>query len=140
MSDPLRTGVTRTERLSVDRERTIGFMGEECRVYATPRLVQDVETVCRDLIRAHVEPGKDSVGMSIEIEHLAPTLLGMWAEITSTVTALDGNSVTFEISARDGLETIARGRHRRFLVDPARLAQRLKAKQEKARTLATAQP
>ncbi len=137
MNDPLRPGVTRTERVSIDRDRTIGFMGEECRVYATPQLVRDVEWACRELIRAHVEPGKDSVGMSLEIEHLAPTLLGMWAEITTTVTAVEGNSVTFEISARDALETIARGRHRRFLVNPERLAQRLKAKLDKARALET---
>lgn len=140
MKEALRPGLTRTERLTVDRERTIGFMGEECRVYATPRLVQDVELACRNLILAHAEPGKDSVGMYIELEHLAPTLMDMWAEITVTLSAIDGNSLTFEVSARDALEDIARGRHRRFLVNPEKMAQRLRAKLEKARALPTARP
>ena len=43
MKDSLRPGVTRVERITVDRDRTIGFMGEDARVYATPRLVSDIE-------------------------------------------------------------------------------------------------
>ena len=43
MKESLRPGVSRTNRFVVDSDRTIGFMGEEGRVYATPRLVQDIE-------------------------------------------------------------------------------------------------
>ena len=48
MKDTLRPGVSRTNRITVDRDRTIGFMGEEARVYATPRLISDIEMTCRD--------------------------------------------------------------------------------------------
>ena len=68
---------------TVDRERTIDFMGEDARVYATPMLVRDIEITCRDLLAAHVEPGEDSVGTRIEIDHLAPTLLGMKVRISA---------------------------------------------------------
>ena len=44
LKDSLRPGLTRLRRITIDRERTIGFMGEEARVYATPRLVSDIET------------------------------------------------------------------------------------------------
>ncbi|MFL4986358.1 MAG: thioesterase family protein, partial [Xanthobacteraceae bacterium] len=82
MKDSLRPGLSLVRRLVVDRERTIGFMGEEGRVYATPQLVRDVEHACRDLILEHADPGEDSVGMEVALKHLAPTLPDMEVEIT----------------------------------------------------------
>ena len=72
MKPSLEPGVSSTRRITVDRERTIGFMGEEARVYATPRLVGDLEYTCRDLLLAHLDPGEDSVGVEIALKHLVP--------------------------------------------------------------------
>ncbi|HEX7562265.1 MAG TPA: LysR family transcriptional regulator, partial [Bradyrhizobium sp.] len=85
MKDSLRPGISRTNRVTIDKDRTIGFMGEEGRVYATPRLVQDIEHTCRDLILEHADANEDSVGINVSINHLAPTLPGMTVEITATV-------------------------------------------------------
>src|SRR5215831_9352517 len=115
MKDTLRPGVSRTNRITVDRDRTIGFMGEEARVYATPRLVSDVEMTCRELLIAHGEPGEDSVGAEIALKHAAPTLLGSTVEITARVAAAEGRKVVFEIAARDELEEISNGTHTRFV-------------------------
>src|SRR5437870_8024822 len=98
MKDSLRPGVTRVERITVDRNRTIGFMGEDARVYATPRLVSDIEMTCRRLILDHVDAGEDSVGTAIALQHLAPSLPGMTVEITARVTVVEGRKVTFEVS------------------------------------------
>jgi fluoroacetyl-CoA thioesterase len=132
MSDPLTAGLTRTERIEVDRDRTISFMGEECRVYSTPKLLYDIEIACRNLLLQHIEPGKDSVGTRVELEHVGATLMGMWAEITVTLAEVNGNAVTFAFTARDALEEIARGRHSRYIVAIDKTAQRLKAKLAKA--------
>jgi fluoroacetyl-CoA thioesterase len=132
MSEPLQPGLTRTERVDVDRDRTISFMGEECRVYSTPKLLYDIEIACRNLLLAHLEPGKDSVGTRVELDHVGATLMGMWAEITVKLVAVDGNAVGFEFSARDGIEEIARGRHNRYIVAIDKTAARLKAKLAKA--------
>lgn len=139
MSEALQPGLTRTERVTVDRDRTIGFMGDECRVYSTPDLVYDMEVVCRNLLLAHGEPTKDSVGTRVEIDHVGATLMGMWAEITVRLIEVNGNAVSFEFSARDAIEEIARGRHNRFIVNLEKTAQRLKAKLAKAKELAAAQ-
>src|SRR5205085_17897 len=90
MKDSLRRGVSRLERITIDRDRTIGFMGEEARVYATPRLVSDIEITCRNLILEHADAGEDSVGMEIALKHLAPSLLGMTVEINVRVVAWTG--------------------------------------------------
>jgi predicted thioesterase len=132
MSDTLRPGLTATRRIEIDRDRTIGFMGDECRVYATPKLLYDVEMACRDLLLQHVEPGKDSVGTRVELDHVGATLLGMWVEITVTLSSVNGAAVSFDFTARDAVEEVARGKHNRFVVGIEKTAQRLKAKLAKA--------
>jgi predicted thioesterase len=128
MNQSLRPGASRINRIVVDRERTIGFMGEEARVYATPCLVRDIEQTCRELILEHAEPGEDSVGTEIALKHSAPTLLGMTVEVAVTVTAVDGRRVAFEAAVKDELEEVSRGTHSRFVVEIAKTIERLKAK------------
>lgn len=131
MKESLRPGLSRVNRIEVDRDRTIGFMGEEGRVYGTPYLVRDIEMTCRQLILDHGDPGEDSVGTDVAIKHLAPTLLGMSVEIKATVAAVEGRKVTFEISAKDNMDQICAGTHGRFVVDVSKTVERLKAKAAK---------
>jgi fluoroacetyl-CoA thioesterase len=131
MKATLRSGMSRVNRIVVDPDRTIGFMGEEGRVYGTPYLVRDIEHTCRDLLLQHADPGEDSVGMEIAVRHVAPTLLGMSVEIAATVTAVDGRKISFEIAAKDEVEPIASGTHTRFVVDVKKTHERLKAKAAK---------
>lgn len=132
MKASLAAGITATTKLTVDRERTIDFMGENARVYATPMLVRDIEMACRELLLRHLDPGEDSVGTRIEIDHLAATLMGMPVELTVTVAEVKGRAVTLEVSARDSVDPICRGRHQRFVVDIKTTEQRLAAKAAKA--------
>ena len=134
MKPTLRTGLSRTNRISVDADRVIGFMGEEARVYATPRLVGDIEYTCRDLMLAHLDPGEDSVGVEIALKHLAPSLTGMTVEIGVSVTAVAGRKVSFEVVARDELDEISRGTHVRFVVEVAKTIERLQAKAAKRKS------
>jgi fluoroacetyl-CoA thioesterase len=131
MKHSLREGVSKLKRLQVDAGRTIAFMGEEGRVYATPELVRDIEHACRDLLLEHADTGEDSVGTGISITHLAPTLLGMEVEITATVAAIEGRKVILEVSARDELEPICSGSHTRFVGDVKKTHERLQAKAAK---------
>lgn len=132
MSETLKVGLTATRRVEIDRDRTISFMGDDCRVYSTPNLLYDIEMACRDLLLEHIEPGKDSVGTRIELDHVGATLLGMWVEITVTLSEVNGGAVGFDFTARDAIEEVARGKHNRFVVGVEKTAQRLKAKLAKA--------
>ena len=60
------------------------------------------------------------------------TLLGMWVDITVTLTAVNGGAVSFDFTARDAVEEVARGKHNRFIVGIEKTAQRLQAKRAKA--------
>jgi len=131
MKPSLRPGVSRVNRIQINRERTIGFMGEEARTYATPSMVLDIEHTCRELIIEHADPGEDSVGMEVALKHLAPTLMGMTVEIAVRVAAVEGRKVFFEASVKDDLEDVGRGSHTRFVVEKAKTLERLKAKAAK---------
>ncbi len=133
MSDSLKVGDTATRTINVDADRTIDFMGDECRVYATPSLVRDIEHTCRDLIFELTPEGQDSVGTTVNIAHMAPTLLGMEATITVTVAELDGRKVALDIVASDPLDTICKGRHERFIVDVDQTRERLLKKAAKVK-------
>jgi len=132
MSETLKPGLTLTRRIDIDRERTISFMGEECRVYATPLMLYDIEFACRDLLKEHIGADRDSVGTRVELDHVGATLLGMWVEITVTLASVNGAAVSFDFTVRDAVEEVARGKHNRFIVGVEKTAQRLKAKAAKA--------
>ncbi len=131
--ESLSAGVSVTRTFSVDRERTIDFMGEDCLVYATPSLIRDIEQTCRDLIFERAGSGEDSVGFKVSITHMSPTLLGMDVSVTATVAEVDGNRIVFDVSASDPIDTICSGQHERFVVDTEKTRQRLASKAAKAR-------
>ncbi len=132
MKPSLQPGVTRTVRVDIDRERTIDFMGEKARVYATPSLLRDIEVSCRELLLEHLDAGEDSVGTRVELDHTGATLMGMKVELQIAIAEVNGRSVTFDVSGSDGIDAICKCRHQRFVVDVAKTEQRLAAKAQKA--------
>ena len=132
MKDTLKAGLSSTKRIIVDEDRCIGFMGKEGMVYATPRMVSDVEYTCRDFLLQHLDEGEDSVGAHVSIDHLAATPLGLEVTIDVKIADVEKRRVTFEFSVRDPVEECGRGRHVRFVVDKAKSFERIKAKRAKA--------
>lgn len=133
MKDTLKPGLVDTARFTIDRPRTIGFMGEDGRVYATPSLIADIEQHCRRMLQDHLDTGEDSVGTRVEIDHLAATPESMNVKLKAAVESVDGRQVTFSIEAEDGIDKIARGTHSRFVVDVAKSRTRIADKLTRAR-------
>jgi len=106
MKPGLQPGASRVNRITIGPERTISFMGDEARTYATPTMIRDIEYTCRDLIMEHADAGEDSVGME----------------------AVDGRKVSFDIAVKDELDNVGAGTHTRFVVDKAKTFERIKAK------------
>jgi len=125
MKETLKPGLGHTKKITVDDTRVIGFMGEDCRVYATPRIISDVEYACRDFLLAHLDPGEDSVGTKVNWEHVGPALLGEAATVSVKLIQVDGRRVTFEASVEAGGDAVAHGTHERFVVDVQKVRERL---------------
>jgi predicted thioesterase len=131
----LEKGAVRTQRFVVDAERTIGFMGDALRVYATPSMVRDIERTCRDFLGEYLTEGENSVGARVELDHLGPTIVGMWVDVTASLSEIDGRRVSFDVEVRDALDVVGRARHIRFVVDLDKQRQRLEAKAAKLQAL-----
>ena len=132
MKSTLIPGISRTRTLIVDRPRTIDFLGEELRVYATPELVRDFEVASRELLLEHCDAGEDSVGTGINVTHTGATLAGMQVEIHVQVKEVAGRMITLALSARDGVESISMGEHSRAVVSVEKLRVRVAAKRDAA--------
>jgi predicted thioesterase len=131
MKDTLAKGLTTKRRVAIDKDRTIGYMGEELRVYATPWMARDIELTCRDMVFENLDDGEDSVGARIEVDHLGATLVNSWVDVTATVVDVDGRRVTLEIEVEDPLDVVGKARHVRFVIDKERQRARLEAKAAK---------
>ncbi|CAI8865187.1 fluoroacetyl-CoA thioesterase [Pseudomonas sp. IT-P12] len=128
----LQTGTATERRLTVDTPRTISFLGEDLRIYATPRLVDDIEQTCLDYLLTFLDEGENTVGAAVDIRHVGATLLGMSVSITATVTRVEGRSVTFNVEVRDEVELVATAAHTRVVVNVAKLRGRVRAKADAA--------
>jgi predicted thioesterase len=121
-------GLVFSKRVLVDEARCISFMGRENMVYATPRMVSDVEYACRDFLLGHLDTGEDSVGAHVAIDHLGATPPGVEVTIEARVAKVEKRRVSFEYSVKDPLEEVGRGVHVRFVVDTAKSRERMAAK------------
>ena len=132
MKSSLKKDLVYSKNVLVDESRVIGFMGKEAAVYATPRMVSDVEYTCRDMLLEHLDHGEDSVGAHVSIDHLAPTPMGLQVTVDVKIAEVDRRKVVFEFSVKDPIEEVGRGRHVRFVVETAKTRERLAAKRSKA--------
>jgi len=132
MKPSLKPGLAHARTITVDDSRVIEFMGDDCRVYATPRIISDVEYTCRDFLLAHLDEGEDSVGTKINWEHVGPALLGEAVTVAVKLAQVDGRRVTFEATVTAGADQVARGTHERFIVDIHKVRERLLKRKARA--------
>lgn len=122
----LSLGTNASRTLTVDLARTIDFLGENLRIYATPQLVSDVEHTCLDCLLQHLGEGENSVGTGLSVRHEAATPLGEDVRIDIRVRATDGRRVEFVFEVHDRLQQIASGTHERFVVNVEKLQAKVK--------------
>ena len=132
MKATLVPGIAGKKILQVDAGRCIAFMGPENAVYATPQMVSDVEYAIREFLLGYLDPGEDTVGTHVTIDHLAATPRGMRVTIEYAVTQVEGRKLRCAFSVRDELEECGAGAHVRFVVDADKTRQRLAKKRAAA--------
>ena len=135
MKDSLVAGISTTAKILVDRDRTIGFMGDEGRVYATPWMVRDIEHTARDWLIEHLDEDEDTVGTHVSVDHIAATVEGDSVEVTITVEEINGRAVSMSAHVKDSLEDVGIGKHNRFVVDKSKTFERLETKRAKIEAL-----
>jgi predicted thioesterase len=126
-----RLGLAGELTVEVTEEHCINFAGDGMpHVLATPWLVAYLEFVARDALATCLEDHERSVGVVVEVEHLAPSPIGSRVTFRARVIHVDGPNVTFQVEAHDEVEPVAKGLHKRCVIDVHRFARRVAKKQK----------
>ena len=90
-----------------------------------------LEEAADETMRPYLDPGQDSVGVRVDVRHLAATPKGMRVRATATVREVDRRRVTFDVVIEDEVEKVGEATHDRFVIDADRYTDRLKQKAAK---------
>jgi predicted thioesterase len=122
-------GCSAEKTIAVVESLSAAHMGSgDLQVYATPAMIALMEAAAVSAIGPLLSEGQTSVGVALDIRHLAATPLGHQVRARAEVTEVDGRKVTFEVKAWDEEEIIGRGTHTRFVIDVQRFMERVHAK------------
>lgn len=117
-STNLAIGMAAAVSIAVTPDMTVGyFVPGMPQVYATPMMILHMEMAAGLAIAAALPPDYVSVGMSVDIRHLAATPIGGRVRALARVKSVDSKSVLFEIEAWNDLRKIGAGTHRRRIVN-----------------------
>lgn len=86
-------------------------------VFATPCMVALMEQAAAELLQKYLDDGSTSVGIQMNVSHLAATAIGATVTATAKVTAVDRRKVDFTVTAFDNAGLIGKGEHARFVVE-----------------------
>lgn len=94
-------------------------------VFSTPSMIMLMERAAREALRPYLEPGEETVGVEVSVEHLAGAPLGASVRGVATVTAVEERRISFDIAAYHGERLLGRGRHTRAIARVERLLENL---------------
>ena len=115
----VRRGKTATVSLVVNEDATAKAIGSgDLEVLATPVMVGLMERAACKCLSDCLPPGMTSVGVAIDVQHMAASALGESIVAFAVVKDVNGRRVRFDVTARDSSGEIGRGSHTRTIVDP----------------------
>jgi fluoroacetyl-CoA thioesterase len=123
---PLRHGSSaKLEHTIADADTAIAQRSGDVPVLATPRLVALFEEAAIAALDDQLDDAQTSVGMRVQVDHLAPTALGDTVTVEATLDKVEGRRLLFKVSARDHRGLIGAGKVTRVVVDRARFLDKL---------------
>ncbi len=129
IAEVIQKGMTREETFQVAEEHTAIHVGSGgSRVLATPWMIAFIERAAHRLLAENLPAGESSVGVLVDVRHLAPTPIGAAVRVQVEIVTLDGAQVTFSVQAWDQAEKIGEGRHQRVVINEARFLRRVEGK------------
>ncbi|TCS62175.1 thioesterase family protein [Varunaivibrio sulfuroxidans] len=135
MRATLKPGLRRTGELAIDESLTVpslagrfdGF-ADMPKVFATAYMVGFIEATCVDCLRGHLDEGEHTVGIHVDVGHVAASKVGMRARAEVELLAVEGRILTFAVKVYDDIEVIGEGTHRRAVVNVRRFMEKTDAK------------
>jgi predicted thioesterase len=129
LKDLFQVGMAKEKVFHVEEQNTALHVGSgSSRVLATPWMIAFMERAARDLLAEYLPDGFSSVGVLVNVRHLAPSPVGSSIRTRAEVQEVEGFTVTFNVQAWDEREKVGEGQHQRVVIDEARFLKRVAAK------------
>ena len=125
----LHTGLKGTAELLVGEAHTAPQVGSgRIHVLATPVMINLIEAVALAAVEHLLPAGHQSLGTHLDVRHIAATPVGMKAYAGAELVKIEGRTLSFRVEARDDIELIGDGMHRRVVVNVERFDLRVQRK------------
>ena len=136
MKDSLKPGLTYSFKYEVPENKTVPYLYPEAaefqqmpKVLATGFMVGLFEWTCIQAVNPHIDwPDEQTVGIGINLDHLAATPPGLTVSVEVRLEEVEGRKLVFSILADDGVDKISAGTHERFIIDAAKFNQKVAEK------------
>ena len=139
MKDTLKPGIEYTYKFTISKSKTVPELYLESEeflampeVFATGYMVGLIEWTCIKAINPHLDwPREQTVGIHIDVNHVAATPPGFEVTTKVKLTEVDGRRLVFEVEAHDGVDLISRGKHIRFIIYKEKFDAKMKEKEQR---------
>ena len=136
MKNSLKPGLARQFKFTVSENKTVPFLYPEAaefqqmpKVLATGFMVGLIEWTCIQAVNPYIDwPREQTVGIGVQLSHLAATPPGLTVNVAVRLEKVDGRKLAFSISADDGIDKISEGTHERFIIDAAKFNKKVAEK------------
>ena len=105
------------ELVVTESDTALAMKSGSLKVLATPKLICLVEEAAATLAEKFLPAEYTSVGISVDVKHIAPTPVGLKVRVEVELTEVDGRKLTFAVNASDAEGAVLNGRHDRFIVN-----------------------
>lgn len=136
MKSSLQPGLVYEFKFKIPENKTVPYLYPESpefkvmpNVLATGFMVGLFEWTCIQAINPHLDwPDEQTVGINVELSHLAATPPGLTVTVNVELVKVDGRMLSFSILADDGIDKISEGKHDRFIIDAAKFNAKVDSK------------
>ncbi len=129
MTANLKTGLRGSAKVKVDDSNTATAYGSgSVSVFATPAMIGLMEKAAVSSVNQLLPEGYTTVGIRVDVEHIAATPVDGSVEARSQLREIDGRRLVFTVEAFDDREQVGKGTHERFIVPTAKFLQRVAEK------------
>ena len=119
-------GIKGVQSVTVTEENTAKKVGSGMLpVFATPAMAALMEKTAALSVAPYLGEGEGTVGISLNIRHLAATPVGLTVTCESELTEIDRKRLVFSLKVSDGVDVIGDGTHERFIINEKKFKEKL---------------
>lgn len=132
MMDKIKVGLNSViETTAMQKDSAINYGSGAVDVYSTPAMIALLESSARNAVDLHLPKGYTTVGIKVDVKHLAATPIGSRIKASAELIEVDGKRLVFKVEAFDEVEKIGEGIHERFVIEVDKFMSRLDKKIKK---------